>query len=73
LFNVNLIRTHEIEEKYYADGEDAFAMRKQLKEGSVIKKQTQKKLAEREGPSQSPILSLNPFPISRLSLPLLFC
>jgi len=26
--------THEVEEKYYADGEDAFAMRKQLKEPS---------------------------------------
>lgn len=42
--------THEIEEKYYADGEDAFAMRKQLKEGSkeIVKKQSQKKSSEKE-------------------------
>jgi peptide alpha-N-acetyltransferase len=39
-------RVHELEAKYYADGEDAYAMRKELKEkrsGVPYKKQEGKK------------------------------
>ncbi len=43
LYLTRLNRTHEVEEKYYADGEDAFAMRKQLRE---VKEKEPKKLIE---------------------------
>lgn len=51
---MSITRTHEIEEKYYADGEDAFAMRKQLKEvnavstSTAITKEPAKKLQTRK-------------------------
>lgn len=50
-----LYSTHEVEEKYYADGEDAFAMRKQLKEpapnSAVSKDGKKQKKTDKEGTS----------------------
>lgn len=43
-------RVHDVEAKYYADGEDAYGMRKQLREPTEEEKKAMEKSAKKEKP-----------------------
>lgn len=46
-------KLHEVEEKYYADGEDAFAMKKAIQGANAIKLDDKKGKKEESKPKQS--------------------